>query len=648
VKQRLYKKLMNLKNSTDKNDIPVLTSIFPDGGPESGGQQVTIVGENLGFSSNDLVNVTIIGVPCINISWHSSKNISCITGYKSGAGKGDVAVITVYGTSVPDQIHYQYFYAPQISSIFPDGGPISGNTWVSLYGRHFGEAQEDIVSVSMAGTLCKKWNWINGKQIDCLTNPEKKLTSLSGTVEIITLSGGKGKTDIILWTYNPTPFVANINYPFGPQDGGRHVILYGNSFGRNESDILSVSLAGVECHNFTYMDNSTISCITGAYLGSENGLTGPAIVKSKSNGDGDLFHRIPNANYTYTPRQILSDFSPMSSLSTLPARVTIFGTNLQYVPRTHIDSENGIYIGDVYCSDVFHSGPDIIRFQTPTLDRFYEGPIIIKSSLGGTVVSSKYFRFEPDCRIYTNSSKCDENMCFWCSSTTTCVSSIKSCPAFCLFHQTTEDCSIQPFCSWCFSTNNCLDRKIECPTSCFLLNTEEKCSSSLGVSDDCEWCSSTKSCLEGTATISSFCPKNCSLHLGVNFSCGSVVLLVLLVLLFFVIILGFWILIYFVRRDEKFANSLKRFGNNIYSRPWFKKKQDSLEESTFFGGVRASLNASNNWTKRSLSTVGRKVSKKENIDIDKEPLLSASTNDFPHTSYLSAIVSKSTTSRNHM
>ncbi|HUY64003.1 MAG TPA: protease pro-enzyme activation domain-containing protein [Acidimicrobiales bacterium] len=128
--------------------LPVVRSISPAGGPESGGTVVNIAGA--GFSTTGGTAVAFGQSPATSVSCSSAT--TCRATSPPGSGRVDLQV-TVAGerslTSAADI--FSYTPAPTISSISPSSGSASGGNQVTIYGTDL-EASSAPTTLSVGGT----------------------------------------------------------------------------------------------------------------------------------------------------------------------------------------------------------------------------------------------------------------------------------------------------------------------------------------------------------------------------------------------------------------------------------------------------------------------------------------------------------------
>ena len=152
---------------------PELDSIDPDSGPESGGTEVTLTGENFVDGAQVTFNDTVCATTSV-----ASTEIVCVT------PAGDVGPVDVTVTNPDDQsdtLVDGFTYeaekdpAPELDSLTPNSGPESGGTEVTLAGENF----IDGAQVTFNGADCSQISVESSTEITCLTPPGE-----SGPVDV--------------------------------------------------------------------------------------------------------------------------------------------------------------------------------------------------------------------------------------------------------------------------------------------------------------------------------------------------------------------------------------------------------------------------------------------------------------------------------
>jgi hypothetical protein len=121
--------------------------ISPATGGMQGGTAVTISGQ--GFAVwPQTTSVTFGGVPALSVNCTSST--SC-TAWAPPHDPGSVSVVvSASGSSMPSANNFTYV-GPQITSVTPDSGPITGGTWVTVHGINMIDTAHNTLSVT--GTI---------------------------------------------------------------------------------------------------------------------------------------------------------------------------------------------------------------------------------------------------------------------------------------------------------------------------------------------------------------------------------------------------------------------------------------------------------------------------------------------------------------
>lgn len=152
------------------DDAPVLASLSPDNGPESGGTTVVITGS--GFT--DASGVTFGDVPAASFTVDSDTQITVTTPVHA-PGVVDVRVLHTDGTSAP--LEFEFTPVTTIDDVDPDEGPTEGGTWVTITGYCFLGA----TGVLFGDTPAQSFNVVSDSTIVALS------PAGSGTVDITVL-----------------------------------------------------------------------------------------------------------------------------------------------------------------------------------------------------------------------------------------------------------------------------------------------------------------------------------------------------------------------------------------------------------------------------------------------------------------------------
>ncbi len=255
------------------NNEVTVRGVVPDAGPASGGQIVTVVGENLGGRN---LSVTFDGE---GLTVLDQSDTTIVGRAPAGAvGSVDVQVSTADGTSTLRD-GYEYLPSVEVDSIDPASGPVAGGTEVTITGSGFTQR-----SVVLFGPLRAQVT-------------EATETSLT----VITPSGALGLTDVTVrvgnlttivpdgFEYTQTINIFGLNPAQGSIAGGTFVIIRGEGFAAAPE---SVRFGTTPASEIAFIDNSTLS------VRSPAGREG-AVDVTVSFGDNDV--RAPNRFIYFNP-----------------------------------------------------------------------------------------------------------------------------------------------------------------------------------------------------------------------------------------------------------------------------------------------------------------------------------------------------------
>jgi formylglycine-generating enzyme required for sulfatase activity len=157
----------------------MITSITPNQGCIVGGTQITITGTYLGSTSA----VTVGGTPATSFTVVNQNTVQATT--PAGAeGPANVGVTTAAGTTTASQ---QFTYMPMsVSSIFPNLGPTTGGTQITISGDYLALT----TSVNVGGAPCSALAVVNSNTVSVVTPPGSL-----GIADVV-IMGGKGTVTV--------------------------------------------------------------------------------------------------------------------------------------------------------------------------------------------------------------------------------------------------------------------------------------------------------------------------------------------------------------------------------------------------------------------------------------------------------------------
>jgi IPT/TIG domain-containing protein len=286
---------------------PNVQTVLPTNGPEAGGTNITIVGQNF----TGATGATIGGAP---VTSFTVVGVSGITGVSPPGppGPADVAVISPNGPSTGGAGMFTYNPTPPppivaVDSVTPNEGPAGGGMGVTIAGAGFtgtdpaggvtfGGVPATLVTVdSDTSILCAIPAGPAGQAVDV------QVTSPSGTG---TLPGG--------FTYQLPANPTAVTPDRGPDAGGAPVTITGTGFTGSGNVLFGTAPATSR----VVVSDTTITCTTPAHAA---GLVNVTVAKTGGNG-------ILPGGYTYEPPPVLDQVDPDTGSAAGDEPVQLAGT----------------------------------------------------------------------------------------------------------------------------------------------------------------------------------------------------------------------------------------------------------------------------------------------------------------------------------
>lgn len=271
---------------TDSTAIPVVTSVVPAAGPTTGGQLVTVTGQNF----TGATSVTFDGVPCTSLTVVSATQLTCVTP-PHAAGTVEVVVTTPNGSNVTTGTANDYTYTagPLVLSLSPTSGPCNGATVVTITGANFTPSGMTVAFGAVSATFA----YISPTQITAVAPVQG-----AGVVDVrVTTSAGTSPNtaaDDFTCTGIPAPTVTGLNPTSGPV--GTTVTVTGTNF----IGVTSVTFGGVSA-TFTVVSPTQLTATVPA--GTPAGVVDVRVTTgagTSANTSADDFTNTTPATIQYT------------------------------------------------------------------------------------------------------------------------------------------------------------------------------------------------------------------------------------------------------------------------------------------------------------------------------------------------------------
>ena len=280
---------------------PVLTSITPDLGSDTGGTEVTLAGT--GFQGG--ATVFFGGGAASNVTVSSPTSASASTPLGS-AGPVDVVFANPDGQSSTLSAGYTYVVPPSITSVSPESGSVAGGTAIAVTGTDFvsgatvtfgGAAATGVTFNSATSITATTPSGTAGAAHVVVTNPDTQISSLTDG-----------------FTYVTAPTGTSVAPTSGPTAGLTVVTITGADF----VDGATVTFGGAAATGVTFNSATSITATT------PSGTAGAAHVVV-TNPDTQISTLTDGFTYVAPPR--VTSVSPTSGPTAGLTVVTIIGTD---------------------------------------------------------------------------------------------------------------------------------------------------------------------------------------------------------------------------------------------------------------------------------------------------------------------------------
>ncbi|WP_378146575.1 IPT/TIG domain-containing protein [Cnuibacter sp. UC19_7] len=276
-------------------DVPTITTITPDQGPEDGGTTVVITGE--GFDG--ATGVTFDGLPGTGFTVDSDTQITVVTPPHAPA---TVPVVVLHPNGDSPAEEFTFVAGTEIDTVTPPGGPEEGGTVVTIIGTCFTGA----TAVLFGDTPATSFTVDSDTQITAVA------PAGVGIVDVTVVGSAACGTDTLPggYEYTDDPVIGTITPTTGPETGGTVVTITGSNLG----GATSVTFDGVPGTDLTIVSDTELTVVTPPGTPGE-----AAVVVTAPSGDSDP------GTFTYTTVTTVDDTDPSTGPTGGGTEVTIVG-----------------------------------------------------------------------------------------------------------------------------------------------------------------------------------------------------------------------------------------------------------------------------------------------------------------------------------
>jgi len=324
-----------------------ISTITPQQGSTQGGTVCTITGHS--FSSAGTTSVYFGSCEAFSVEVIDASTISCVAPAHQ-AGKVSIRVSNDIGSGTLKS-SFTFQSSPQILSVTPATGPVSGDTAVTIRGT----ALTGMTEVTFDDIRATEVVVVDDETMTCLTPAHS-----AGTVDV-TVAGDPGSdtlndgyTYMAVTVSSVTPAEDNVA-------GGTSCVITGADF--TYSSDTTVTFGGVEAVNVVVVDSETITCET-----PPNAAGVVDLVVTNSSGTGIL-----QEGFTYhNLEQVFPESGALAGGTLIAIQGSDFTTSEDTIVR----------IGGVDALEITVVDPATITCLTPPADEAGTVDVYVENSIG--------------------------------------------------------------------------------------------------------------------------------------------------------------------------------------------------------------------------------------------------------------------------
>jgi hypothetical protein len=292
---------------------PSISTVSPATGPASGGNAVTITGQN--FRGAPAVPVvTFGGSAATSVVFNSGTKLSMIAPAHA-AGPVTVVVTDADGQTTSLSNGYTFKPPPTVTGVSPATGSSSGGTAVTITGTNFVNAAG--LQVQFGTNNALGIVYVSSTKLTA-TTPAATNQSNDSTVGITVVNPDSQQGFLAqAFAYHLPPSISSVSPGSGPAAGGNTVTISGQNF-RNLPSAPAVSFGSNAATNVIFNSGTTLTATVPAG-------TGGAVTVKVNDADGQS--ATLTSGYTYVPAPAITGVSPAAGSSSGGTVVTITGTN---------------------------------------------------------------------------------------------------------------------------------------------------------------------------------------------------------------------------------------------------------------------------------------------------------------------------------
>ncbi|GMF36546.1 unnamed protein product [Phytophthora fragariaefolia] len=292
----------------------VLTSLTPSVGAVSGGTTVTLSG--MYFQDGHNLSCVINGAVFVRAHFITDTMISCTMPPLVSGSRSIGIFVSFNGLEISEaSLDFTYVEVPSVISIFPAGGPINGETMVSVLGAHFVQTPK---SVCRFGYTAVPATVISSTELTCLLQTLPWAT-IGYTEFRYSSNGQEFSRENVSFLFYENPSRIEINPRIGSVNGGTQLTLsWDNAAPEDYMGNVSCKIGLTDGNVVLGTRKSVVILVPPSRGGNE----GPATTHISLNGQ----NYVEGPQFWYLVEPQISSISPNSSGETSTSWVQVYGT----------------------------------------------------------------------------------------------------------------------------------------------------------------------------------------------------------------------------------------------------------------------------------------------------------------------------------
>lgn len=294
-------------SSTATSSSWIVREVQPISGPPAGDTPLTLIGS--GFTST--LAVALGSNSCTSVSLVNSTRLTCRTP-ASAVGTANL-MVSGQGLTLTLPAAYEYVAAPTLTSVTPLGGPITGNTLLTLTGTGFRSG----ATVKLGSETCGFPTLLSTTSLRCIS---PSVSSAQAVTLNFRNSDGQASTTSLTYTYLASPTITAMSPTSTKKEGGTSITLTGTGFTSGSTLLLAGSSLSISTLSSTLTPTQLVFTtpaitITGNYRVSIYDTYGQSATSSQ--------------NLTVKGPPIVSTISPTVSKPTGGTTFQVIGSGLE-------------------------------------------------------------------------------------------------------------------------------------------------------------------------------------------------------------------------------------------------------------------------------------------------------------------------------